>query len=419
MRLHQLVKDIHFDDPLWQERHTITRPEQLREVLDEILHPSALDDMIAGLHQASMSVRINPYLLDLINWQDMEHDPIRRQFLPLASEMTASHPLQSLDALDETADSPVEGLVHRYPDRALLLVTDRCPVYCRFCTRSYNVGVDTSSVIKIRAQAISHRWQSILSHLRMTPRIVDVVVSGGDCARLKASQLLEIGRGLLSIPSIRRIRFASKGLSVLPMKITRDHAWTDALTVVSDEGRRQGVEVSLQTHFNHPIEITPSVLSAANLLFAKGVMVRNQSVLLRGVNDDASVLGLLIKHLGDLHIHPYYVYLCDPVPGIEDMRVDLATACQLEKAVRGLTAGYNMPAFVVDAPGGGGKRLIHSYERYDRYSGLSTFTAPAVKADRLFLYPDPLHALSPDARRDWLDPQRAQAMVADMQRQSA
>ncbi len=254
----------------------------------------------------------------------------------------------------------------------------------------------------------------MFDHLRMTPSIADVVVSGGDCVRLKADQMLEIGNTLLSIASIRRIRFASKGLAVIPMKITGDQAWTDALTRVSVLGRQRGVEVSLHTHFNHPREITPYAVRAANLLFSRGVMVRNQSVLLRGVNDNVAALLALVKRLGDLHIHPYYVYLCDPVIGIEDMRVDVATACKLEKEVRGFTAGYNMPAFVVDAPGGGGKRLVHSYERYDTDIGIAAYTAPAVKRGRLFLYPDPLHVLSPSSRDRWLDPATAQEMVQVM-----
>ncbi|PRC94208.1 hypothetical protein [Solimicrobium silvestre] len=191
------------------------------------------------------------------------------------------------------------------------------------------------------------------------------------------------------------------------MKITADHAWTDALTQISDLGRARGVEVSLHTHFNHPTEITSFVVQASNTLFSRGVMVRNQTVLLRGVNDNSQTLGMLVKRLGDLHIHPYYVYLCDPVLGIEDMRVDVATACRLEKEIRGLTAGYNMPAFVVDAPGGGGKRLVHSYEAYNADSGLVSFAAPAVKRGKLFLYPDPLHTLSPANRQRWFDPETA------------
>ena len=414
MPLSSLIAHSSFGDYLWQEKASVTRAEQLREVLDCVVDVESIEDLVSGISKASMAVRINPYLLSLIDWRSVKDDPIRRQFLPLASEMTQSHPLLSLDSLGECEDSPVDGLVHRYPDRALFLATDRCPVYCRFCTRSYSVGTDTTSVVKVRASPTNERWKRVFDYLRMTPAIADVVISGGDCVRLKADQLLEIGTSLMSIPTIRRIRFATKGLAVIPMKITGDRAWTDALIKLSCIGRTRGVEVSLHTHFNHPREITPYVVRAANLLFAQGLMVRNQAVLLRGVNDNATTLTALVKRLGDLHIHPYYVYLCDPVVGIEDMRVDVATACRLEKEVRGYTAGYNMPAFVVDAPGGGGKRLVHSYERYDRDTGLAYYAAPAVKRGRLFVYPDPLHALSPSARKRWADPDLSRQMVGSI-----
>ncbi|RUX11272.1 KamA family radical SAM protein, partial [Mesorhizobium sp. M2A.F.Ca.ET.042.01.1.1] len=198
--------------------------------------------------------------------------------------------------------------VHRYQDKALLLATDRCPVYCRFCTRSYGVGLDTRLVSKKRAPPFQSRWNNILAYLRATPTIVDVVVSGGDCFRLKASRLSAIGMGLLSISSIRRIRFATKGLAVLPMKITSDHEWTDALVKIADAGRNQGVEISFHTHFNHPREITGYTIAAADLLFKRGIRMRNQSVLMAGVNDDPEVMKMLIKKLSHLHIQPYYVY---------------------------------------------------------------------------------------------------------------
>ncbi|TIW01979.1 MAG: KamA family radical SAM protein, partial [Mesorhizobium sp.] len=298
-------------------------------------------------------------------------------------------------------------------DKALLLATDRCPVYCRFCTRSYSVGLDTGSVSKKRASPFQMRWDSILSYLRATPVIVDVVVSGGDCFRLKPSRLLAIGMGLLSIPSIRRIRFATKGLAVLPMKVTSDHEWTDALVKISDVGRDHGVEISFHTHFNHPGEISEYTIAAAELLFKRGIRMRNQSVLLAGVNDDPEVMKQLVKKLSDLHIQPYYVYTCDLVDGIEHMRCSVRLACQIEKALRGITAGYNTPLFVVDTPGGGGKRDVHSFEHYDRQTGIAVYRAPSVRPNQLFTYPDPLQSLSPDAQAAWLAPQRAKRILSN------
>ncbi|WP_287161578.1 KamA family radical SAM protein [Mesorhizobium sp.] len=402
-----------FSDAAWQERHAVTRVDQLREWMGGDADGSLMQDIELGLARAPMAMRITPYVLNLIDWSNFLQDPIRKQFIPVGSEILPSHPLLRMDSLHERESSPVDGLVHRYQDKALLLVTDRCPVYCRFCTRSYSVGLDTQSVSKKRASPFQSRWDTILAYLRATPTIVDVVVSGGDCFRLKPARLLAVGMGLLSVPSIRRIRFATKGLAVLPMKVTSDHEWTDALVNISDAGRNQGIEISFHTHFNHPGEITDYTIAAAELLFKRGIRMRNQSVLMAGVNDDPEVMKQLVKKLSNLHIQPYYVYTCDLVDGIEHMRCSVRLACQIEKALRGITAGYNTPLFVVDTPGGGGKRDVHSFEHYDRQTGLAVYRAPSVRPDQLFTYPDPLQSLSPDAQAAWLDPQRAKRILSD------
>ncbi len=408
---YQDVSEQDFSDPAWQERNCVMRADKLRDLLQDIVEESFITDLAEGLSLSTMSMRITPYLFSLIDWDAPQNDPIRRQFMPLKSEMSASHPLLKLDSLNEHGDEIAQGLVHRYPDRALFLTTDKCPVYCRFCTRSYSVGVDTPIVMKDRNAPVVDRWQVALDSIRKSPAIVDVVVSGGDSFRLKASQMLELGTELINMEKIKRIRFASKGLSVLPMKIINDREWTEALIRLSDMGRANGVEISFHTHINHPREITHYVEEAAKLLFNQGVMVRNQSVLLRGVNDGKIEMSQLIKTLSDNHIHPYYTYACDLVSSIEDMRTSIDTACQLEKHVRGQTAGYNTPLFVVDAPGGGGKRDVHSYEIYDKEVGLAVYTAPGVRPGKLFVYPDPLHSLSPSAASDWAVKERAQEMV--------
>ncbi|MEX2697566.1 KamA family radical SAM protein [Rhizobium mongolense] len=412
--MHRIAHEMRyeFSDAAWQERHAVTRVDQLGEWIGVDADDNLMRDIELGLARAPMAMRITPYVLNLIDWSNFLQDPIRKQFIPVGSEILLSHPLLTMDSLHERESSPVDGLVHRYPDKALLLVTDRCPVYCRFCTRSYSVGQDTHSVSKKRASPFQSRWDAILAYLRVTPTVVDLVVSGGDCFRLKPSRLLAIGMGLLSIPSIRRIRFATKGLAVLPMKVTSDHEWTDALVKISDTGRNQGVEISLHTHFNHPREITEYTIAATELLFKRGIRMRNQSVLMAGVNDDPEVMKQLVKKLSDLHIQPYYVYTCDLVDGIEHMRCSIAVACQIEKALRGITAGYNTPLFVVDTPGGGGKRDVHSFEHYDRQIGIAVYRAPSVRPDQLFTYPDPLQSLSPDAQAAWFDAQCAKRILS-------
>ncbi|MGX5832406.1 KamA family radical SAM protein [Mesorhizobium sp. 43Arga] len=402
-----------FADAAWQVRHALTRIDQIREWMGDAVDGNLLRDIEFGLAHAPMAMRITPYVLNLIDWSNFLQDPIRKQFIPVGSEIIPSHPLLKMDSLHERDSSPVDGLVHRYQDKALLLATDRCPVYCRFCTRSYRVGLDTESVAKKRAAPFQSRWDTTLAYLRATPVIVDVVVSGGDCFCLKPSRLLAVGMGLLSIPSIRRIRFATKGLAVLPMKITSDHEWTDALVTISDAGRNQGVEISFHTHFNHPGEITDYTIAAAELLFKRGIRMRNQSVLLAGVNDDTEVMKQLVKSLSNMHIQPYYVYTCDLVDGIEHMRCSIRTACEIEKALRGITAGYNTPLFVVDTPGGGGKRDVHSFEHYDNWTGIAVYRSPSVRPDQLFIYPDPLQSLPSDAQAAWLEPQRANRILSN------
>jgi lysine 2,3-aminomutase len=213
------------------------------------------------------------------------------------------------------------------------------------------------------------------------------------------------------MPNVRRMRFASKGPAVMPMKLVTDDAWADALTRVVERGRKLHKEVVLHTHFNHPKEITAITERAMNKLMERGITVRNQTVLQRGVNDTPETMTLLVKRLGHVNVHPYYVYLHDLVHGVEDLRTSLDTALFIEKHVRGSTAGFNTPMFVVDAPGGGGKRDAHSYEYYNRETGISVYTAPSVKQGQYFLYFDPLHQLSTVIQRRWQDPVEADRMV--------
>ena len=381
-----------FLDPSWQARNSIKSVVELERTLAAVAVPEFLDDLRHGVAASSMTLRVSPYITSLIDWTDPWRDQLRRQFFPLASEREPDHPALSLDSLGEQADAPVPGLIRRYPDKALFLPLNTCPVYCSFCTRSYAVGLDTAEVSKLPLRVDRGRWAEAFDWLTRHPEVEDLVVSGGDAYNLSPAALREIGENLLAIPSLRRIRIATKGLAVLPSRIGRDVAWTSALLDWIGAARRQMVSVALHTHFNHPNEITWATRDAADLLFREGVVVRNQSVLLRGVNDDAGTMHHLVKRLGHLHIQPYYVYLHDMVAGMETFRTSLQTALDIEKDLRGRTAGFHMPTFVVDLPGGGGKRGVHSFESYDRESGVSTFRSPVIDADRTYRYFDPVRA---------------------------
>lgn len=402
-----------FGDYAWQERHAITSPKKLVETVRDLVTPAFIADVDAGFHRAPMAVRIPPYLLALIDWDNPYRDPIRRQFLPVASDLEPDHPMSSLDSLHEMEDAPVSGLTHRYPDKALFLALDTCPVYCRFCTRSYAVGLDTDLVEKVQIRANKDRWTRAFQYLRERPEIEDVVVSGGDAYRLKPDQLLEVGNTLLDIPHIRRFRIATKGLAVVPMRIKAGDPWTEAVTTLNDRARKLHKDLAIHTHFAHPNEITGFSEDMMALFQERGVLVRNQAVLQRGVNDSAETMIEFARKLSYINVHPYYIYVCDIVKGVENLRTSVATAVRIEKRLRGATAGFNTPTFVVDAPGGGGKRDAHSFEHYDRETGISVYTAPSVKEGQFFMYFDPLAELSPSIREAWHDEKKREQMVSD------
>lgn len=398
------VDEEKFLDHQWQAKSSVRRVEQLEQVLQHLLSDAMREAVLDGLHSAPMSLRLSPYVISLVDWEQAVTDPIRRQFLPFGSERLPDHPMAGLDSLAEQANSPVDGLVHRYHDKALFLTQDRCPVYCRFCTRSYSVGLDTEGLRKQRFGAQQRRWKAAFDYLRSHDEVEDVVVSGGDTYSLRSDHLKYIGDALLDIPHIRRIRFATKGPAVLPMKLLTDDAWFSALRSVAHRGRKQQKHVCVHTHFNHPREITDITRRACGRLVQAGVTVRNQSVLLRGVNDHPDIMRLLAKRLGFIGVEPYYVFQHDLVTGVEDLRTTLATAVELEKQVRGCTAGFQSPLFVIDVPGGGGKRDVHSHEYYNPTTGVSVFRSPNVDNEARYLYFDPIDLLPPVGRERWSDP---------------
>lgn len=390
-----------FLDHRWQLRNSLAHPDKLAPLLGSKASPEFLEDMRDGFLKAPMQLRVTPYILGLIDWRNPKRDPLRRQFIPLGSEHEVDHPMGTLDCLEEQRDAVAPGLTHRYPDKVLFLALDVCPVYCRFCTRSYSIGSAAGGVDKLDFHPSADRWDQAFAYLKNNPQVEDVVVSGGDLYLLNHKLLRSIGERLLEVDHIRRIRFATKGLAVMPQKILTDHEWVDAILDTVETGRSRGVHVCVHTHFNHPKEITSITTQAVSKLFQAGVVVRNQSVLLRGVNDDPETMTQLVRRLGHMHVQPYYVYVHDMVPGVECLRTTLAEAIEIEKQVRGQTAGFNTPTFVCDAYGGGGKRALNSFEIYDRHRGIAVYRSPVVDAGRAFFYFDPLRALDQDVQAAW------------------
>ncbi len=395
------IDETTFLDHLWQQKNAVKTPQELLDTIKDICSPEFFADVQDGFARAPMAVRVSPYAMSLIDWSDPVNDPIRRQFIPLASALLPDHPRLTLDSLHEQDDSPVPGLVHRYVDKALFLPLNTCPVYCRFCTRSYAIGPDTENVDKVSLAKTPKQWEEAFKYIAERPELEDIVISGGDTYQLPAKNIELIGNALLDIPHVRRMRFATKGPAIMPMKILTDKPWLDALTSIVDRGRKMGKDVVLHTHFNSPEEITWITERAMNLLFERGIFTRNQSVLIRGVNDTKERMHRLVKRLEYVNVHPYYVYMHDMVKGVEELRTTVQTSCDIEKFVRGSTAGYNTPLFICDAPGGGGKRDIHSFEHYDRENGIAVYAAPSVKAGKAFVYFDPIDKLSADAQARW------------------
>lgn len=402
-----------FMDVSFQNSNSATKVEHLNELLDDLVSKKFLNDVNEGMRKAPMNLRLSPYILSLINWDNPYSDPLRRQFVPVASTIEPDHPKLTLDSLSEQDDSPTEGLVHRYFDKALFLPLDVCPVYCRYCTRSYAIGSDTDLVTKLSFKPIPKKWHKAFAYIASRPELEDIVISGGDAYMLRPHRVRQIGETLLAIQHVRRIRFATKGLAVLPMKIISDQEWTDAISDVVNQGRDLGKEVVIHTHFNHSNEITDITKEALDELFKRGITTRNQSVLIKGVNDSVDEMTNLVRQLSYLNIQPYYVYQHDMISGIEELRTSVNTTLEIERNIRGATAGFNTPTFVMDAPGGGGKRDVHSFDFYDELTGISVYRSPSVDDRKLYLYYDPIHSLPDEGKKLWLDPNKHSKLIDD------
>ena len=402
-----------FADHKWQNKNAIRKVEQVEKVLGSRVSKETMEDICAGQKITPMNIRITPYIFALINWDDPLNDPLRKQFLPMGSQFLPDHPYYREDSLSEDVDSPVPMLTHRYPDKVLFLPTTICPVYCSYCTRSRIIGGSTESVEKASYGASQKKWDDVFEYLKMNPEIEDVVISGGDSFMLTAKQIKYIGENLLMIPNIRRIRYATKGIAIFPMKILTDDDWVQAISEVHELGRSMNKQVVIHTHFSSPKEITTWSQKAMDRLYSERIIVRNQAVLQEGVNNTVEDMVLLTRQVSYMNVQPYYVYMHDMVPGCEHFRTTLKEGVELEKAVRGTTAGFHTPTFVCDLPGGGGKRHVASYEYYDQENGISVWTAPYVKPGQHFTYFDPIHKLSQEAQQRWSDKGTVETMIKE------
>ncbi len=326
------VPDELWNDWHWQISHRITTVEGLSKVIP------LTEDESSGIGHCLETLRmaITPYYASLIDPDD-PHCSIRKQAVPSAHELHVGE-FDLRDPLHEDTDSPVAGLTHRYPDRVLLLVTDQCSTYCRHCTRRRLAG-QTDQALPLE------QFKKALEYIRSTPQIRDVLISGGDPLTLSDDRLEFILSNLRAIPHVEIIRIGTRVPVVLPMRITEN-----LVNVLSKYH-----PLWLNTHFNHPKELTPEATQALTKLANAGIPLGNQSVLLRGVNDCPNIMKNLVQKLVKNRVRPYYLYQCDLSIGIEHFRTSIAKGIEIIESLRGHTSGYAVPTYVIDAPGGGGK----------------------------------------------------------------
>jgi lysine 2,3-aminomutase len=325
------VPDEQWNNWRWQLSNRINTPEEFEKVI-----PLTDSERQALSSKDLFRVDITPYFISLIDPDD-PNDPVRKQVVPTAGEMVPFTAMME-DSLAEDRHSPVPGLVHRYPDRVLMLVTTQCASYCRYCTRSRIVG-DPSATFS-RAE-----FEMQIEYLKRTPQVRDVLLSGGDPLVLAPKILEEILRRLREIPHIEIVRIGSRVPVFLPMRVTSE------LT----EMLQKYHPLWLNIHVNHPNEITSELADACDRLTRAGIPLGNQSVLLAGVNDNVHLQRRLVQDLVRIRVRPYYLYQCDLVEGAGHFRTPVGKGVEIVEGLRGHTSGYAVPVYIIDAPGGGGK----------------------------------------------------------------
>jgi lysine 2,3-aminomutase len=331
------VSDADWNDWKWQLKHRITSLEKLQRFLPT-LTPEEFEGTVLANHKLALA--ITPYFFNLIDAGD-ENCPIRRQVVPRVEETHAA-PWEMSDPCGEDSHSPVPGLVHRYPDRVLFLVTDRCAAYCRYCTRSRMVSNATG-------YDFHPEFDRQIEYVSRHPEIRDVLLSGGDPLLLNDDKLEFLLGRLRAIPHVEFLRIGTRIPIFLPQRVT------PALC----EMLRKYHPLFISIHSNHPRELTSEVRDALGRLADAGVPLGNQTVLLRHVNDDVVVMRALMQKLLMCRVKPYYIYQCDLISGSAHLRSSVRKGLEIMENLRGHTTGYAVPQYVIDAPGGGGKVPIN------------------------------------------------------------
>jgi lysine 2,3-aminomutase len=325
------IPDEKWNDWRWQLSHRLNTAEEIGKVL-----PLTDSERRALTSKGLFRVDITPYFISLIDPDD-PNDPIRKQIIPRDSEIVPFTGMME-DSLSEDRHSPVPGLVHRYPDRVLMLVTTQCASYCRYCTRSRIVGDPSANFSKAD-------FDLQIDYIKRTPQIRDVLLSGGDPLTMAPKLLEELLQRLREIPHVEIVRIGSRVPVFMPMRVTQE--LTDML--------QKYHPLWFNIHVNHPNEISLELAEACDKLTRAGIPLGNQSVLLAGVNDCVHIQRELVHDLVRIRVRPYYLYQCDLVEGAGHFRTPVAKGIEILEGLRGHTSGFAVPTYVIDAPGGGGK----------------------------------------------------------------
>ena len=335
-RRHPIWKDIPqdlWDDWRWQTQNSLRSVRQLRNLI------AFSDDELEaiGRLESDYKLAIPPYYFSLINTEDPT-DPIRLQSVPSPLEAESGFELE--DPLEEDKDSPVPGLTHRYPDRVLMVTTPNCTMYCRYCTRK------RATLTRGGWEGVSSNDERMIDYVRKNKSIHDVIISGGDPLTLPLPKLRYYLQNLKEIDHVDVIRIGTRVPVTLPMRLY-DNELLDTLAAAE--------KVYIQTHFNHPREVTPEAHRVCKSLLRNGMMINNHSVLLKGVNDNLGTMRNLIRGLLRIKVRPYYLFHCDPVTGSGHFRTSIWKGMEIMEGLRGHTSGIGIPTYVVDSPHGGGK----------------------------------------------------------------
>jgi lysine 2,3-aminomutase len=429
------VTEQEWADAQWQRAHCVKNPRQLRDLMGDLLTDAFYADLECDqAERATMSMLLPPQMLNTMVagggatseampaagdefTRAFYADAVRRYMLPVFSDRRTdwpSHPFAARDSLHEHDMWVAEGLTHRYPTKVLAELLSTCPQYCGHCTRMDLVGNSTPQVAKLKLQGKPvDRYAAMLAYLQQTPAVRDVVVSGGDVANMPWKNLEGFLDKLLDIDNIRDVRLATKALMGLPQHWLQDDV-VEGVGRVAAKARSRGVSLAIHTHINNAASVTPLVAKAAKTMLEVGVRdVRNQGVLMRGVNDSTDqLLDLCFALQDEASITPYYFYMCDMIPFSEHWRLSLAEAQHLQHGIMGYLPGFATPRIVCDVPFVG-KRWVHQVDSYDTEKGMSFWRKnyrTFIEGDgdltmeqalsREHVYYDPIYTL-PEAGQQW------------------